>query len=129
MEDDAERVARAGEHAAHPVADGRAVETAGALGRPVACGEDHELALLGGDRLAARLGARPLLEEQEIAARVVHAAAREEARQLERKHDVAVEVLVEAVIASGLVVEQERRRLGLPAPPAERLERREVGRV
>ena len=40
---------------------------AGTLGRPVACGEDHEFALLGGDRLAARLGARPLLDEQQIA--------------------------------------------------------------
>ena len=65
---------RVGEHAAHPVADGRAIEAAGTLGRPVACGEDHEFALLGGDRLAARLGARPLLDEQEIAPGVVDTA-------------------------------------------------------
>jgi len=74
VEDDAKRVPRTGEHAAHPVADGRAIEAAGTLGRPVACGEDHEFALLGGDRLAARLGARPLLDEQQIAPGVVDTA-------------------------------------------------------
>src|SRR5260370_16663380 len=104
VEDDAERVARAGEHAAHAVADGRAVEAAGALGRPVPRGEDHELALLGGDRPPSRLGARPLLAEQESTPRVIDAAAREEAGELEREDDVPVEILVQAVVAAGLVV-------------------------
>jgi len=45
----------------------------------------HDLALLGRDRLAARLGARPLLDEQEVAAGVVRAAPREEAGELERE--------------------------------------------
>src|SRR2546425_7953499 len=48
----------------------------------------------------------PLLDQQELAAGVVDARAGEEAGELQGENDVAVEVLVEAVVAPRLVVEQ-----------------------
>src|SRR2546421_8638153 len=75
--------------------------------------EDHDLALRGRDRLAARLCARTLLDEEELAAVVVGAGPAQETRELEREDDVAVEVLVQAVVAAVLVVEEERCRLRL----------------
>src|SRR5439155_9782546 len=73
--------------------------------------------------------ARPLLDQQELAAGVVDARAGEEAGELEGEDDFAVEVLVEAVVAPRLVVEQERGRLGLAPAAAAGQVRGEVGRV
>src|SRR5207253_4653901 len=96
---------------------------------PVARREDDDLALLGRHDLAARLGARPLLDQQELAAGVVDGRAGEKAGELQGEDDVAVEVLVEAVVSTRLVVEEERRRLGLAAAAAEGEERGEIGRI
>src|SRR3989441_12929466 len=71
----------------------------------------------------------PLVDQQELAAGVVDARAGEEAGELQGEDDVAVEVLVEAVVAPRLVVEQERGRLGLAPAAAAGQERGEVGRV
>src|SRR5437867_1630843 len=122
VEDDPQRIARPGGDAADSMAHGPAVDAARALDRTVAGREDDDLTLLGGDRLPPRLRSRSLLHQQEVPAGVVDAASAQEASELERKHDVAVEVLVQAVVAARLVVEQERRRLGLAAPAADRLE-------
>jgi hypothetical protein len=95
----------------------------------VARREDDDLALLGGDCLGSRLGPRPLLDQQEVAARVIDAPPAQEARELQGKDDVAVDVLVQAVVAAALVAQQERRGLGLASPPADReqlVERRRV---
>src|SRR5213082_423915 len=61
-----------------------------------------------------KITARPLLDEQDLAAGVVDADLTQHARHLERKGKRAVEVLVEAVVAAGLVAEQEGRRPRLP---------------
>src|SRR5712691_10241721 len=79
VKDDAERVARAAMNAAHPVAQRRAIPAARALDRTMARREDHHLALRGCDDLAARLRARPLLDEQELASVVVDAGPAQEA--------------------------------------------------
>src|SRR5207247_1200005 len=50
---------------------------------------------------------------------VVDATAAEEGGDLHREGDVAVEVLVETVVAAGLVVEQERRGFRLAGAPAD----------
>jgi hypothetical protein len=107
----------------------RAVVAARTLDRTVARGEDHDLALLGGDRLALGLGARPLLDQEEVAALVVDPAPTEEAGELQREDDLAVEVLVQAVVATRLVVEQQGRRLRLALLPAPREQRAERGRM
>src|SRR6185436_20702310 len=119
VKDDAQRVAPAAQHTADAVAHGGAIPAAGALDRAVPGREDQDLALLGGDRLTARLGARPLLHQQELAALVVGAPA-QEAGELQGKDDVAVDVLVQAVVAAGLVVEQQRGRLRLSAAMTDR---------
>src|SRR5437773_8334428 len=120
VKDDAERVARAAMNAADAVAQCRAIPAARALDGTVARREDHHLALHGGDDLAARLRARPLLDEQELAPVVVDAGPAQEARELERKDHVAVEVLVQAVVPAGFVVQEERRRFRLAMLTAER---------
>src|SRR5713101_1664077 len=104
VEDDAEGVARARAHPAHAVAHGGPVVVARPGDRPVAGSEDHQLALLRVDHLTARLGARSLLHEQELAASVVDPAPTQEAGELEREGHLAVEILVEAVVAARLVV-------------------------
>src|SRR5262245_22274989 len=129
VEDDAERVARAGAYAADTVAHGDPVIPASTSRRAMARGEDHDLALRGGDRLAAGLGARALLDEQELAALVIRPYAAQEARELQRERHLAVQVLVQAVVAPGLVVKQQRRGLRLAGAPALGLEPCEVGGV
>src|SRR5262245_64150616 len=104
VEDDAQRVAGPRGDAAHAVAHGAAVGAPRALDRPVARREDDDLALLGRDRFTARLGPRPLLDQQEVAPGVVDAPATQEAGDLQGEDDVAVDVLVQAVVAPGLVV-------------------------
>src|SRR5207237_8124728 len=74
VEDDAESVTRPAMDRAHAMTKRGAVPAARALQGTVAGGEDDELALLRRDRLAARLRARPLLDEQEVSAIVVDAA-------------------------------------------------------
>src|SRR5881296_1533760 len=128
VEDHAERVAQASGDAAHAVAHGHAVDAARSLDGPVAGREHDDLALLGGDRLAARLRARALLDEQELAALVVDSAAAEEARQLQREHDLAIDVLVQAIVTAGLVAQQQRGRLRLAALVAAAPQRRQLGR-
>src|SRR5262245_11129179 len=103
VEDDAQRVARPRDDAAHAVAHGAPVDAPRAHDRPVARREDDDLTLLGGDGLAPRLGPRALLDQQEVAARVVDAPPAQEARDLQGKHDVAVDVLVQTVVAAALV--------------------------
>src|SRR5262249_57466212 len=94
------------------------VEGGGPLDRAGSGREDDDLALLGGDRFAARLRPRPLLDQQEIPALVVDAAAAQEARELQREHHVAVEILVQAVVAPRLVLQQQCSRFRLAALPA-----------
>ena len=79
------------------------------------------------DDLAARLRARALLDEQELAAREVRPGTAEQHRDLERERDRAVEVLVQAVVAAGGVAQQQRRRPLLAARGAAGDEGGEVG--
>src|SRR5437867_1794377 len=115
VEDDPQRVARPGGDAADSVTHGPAVDAARAFDGTVTSGEDDHFPLRWCDRLTPRLRSRTLLDQEEIAPCVVSLSPAQEAGELQREHDVAVEVLVQAVVAAGLVVEQERRRLGLAA--------------
>src|SRR5687768_12253280 len=127
VEDHAEGVALPAGETAHGVAHGGAKVAARALDGAVARGEDQDLALVGVDRLALGLRARALLDQQEVAALVVDAAPAQEAGELEREDDVAVEVLMQTVVAAGLVVEQERRRLRLALLVAARQQAAKIG--
>src|SRR5881628_240397 len=128
VEDDAEAQALAGGHPADAVAHGRAVGAARARHRPVAGWEDDRLAALEDDDLAARLRAWPLLDEEDLAARIVRPPPAEHAGDLERKGERAVEVLVQAVVAAGRVAEEERGGPRLPVGRAAREVGAELGR-
>src|SRR6266545_1204087 len=71
VEDDAERIPGPRRDAAHAMAHGTPIDTPRAFDRPVTRREDHDLALFRGDRLAPRLRARPLLDQEEVTARIV----------------------------------------------------------
>src|SRR5947207_4315838 len=114
VEDDAERVALARPQAADAVAHRYPVGPAGAFDRPVVDRENDRLALLQWHDFAARLRPRPLLDEQELAAGEVLLRLTEQHGQLQREHQIAVQVLVQAVVVAGPVFEQERRRPLLP---------------
>jgi hypothetical protein len=66
------------------------------------CCERHDL--------AARLHARPLLDQQELAALEVAAGLAQQDRGLDREDEVAVEVAVQAVVVARPVAQQQRRR-------------------
>src|SRR5262249_4291166 len=127
VEDHAQRVAPARSDPGHTAAEVRAVIAAAPAHGTLACREDDELSPPRQERLGPRLGARPLLAEKERAARVVDVRLAQEARDLEGEGHRAVEVLVQAVVATRLVVEKQRRRLRLAVAGArlqERAERR-----
>src|SRR5205807_1809747 len=92
------------------MAEGDAVRSARAANRAMVDGEDHRLAPAQRHDLASGLRAGPLLDQQELAAREVDARATQQHRHLQRKHQVTVEILVEAVVVAGPVPEDERRR-------------------
>jgi hypothetical protein len=62
----------------------------------------------GATAVRARLAARALLEEQQLAALVVAAGLRERNDDLQRKRQGAVEILVQAVVVAGVVAQQQR---------------------
>src|SRR3954471_5381151 len=88
---------------------GRAVVALAALRRAVAGGEEQQLALVERDHVRARLLARALLDQNRLAAVEVLALAGEHGQRLERERDVAVEVLVQRVVAALAVAEDQRR--------------------
>src|SRR5205807_368251 len=59
-------------------------------------------------------GPGPLLERDELSARVVHVRPVESDHDLQREHELAVEVAVQGVPVARPVAEQERGRPGLP---------------
>src|SRR5437667_2146493 len=127
VEDDAEAQALAGGHPADAVTHGGAVGAPRPRHRPVAVREDDRFPALEDDDLGARLRARPLLDEEYLATRVVHAPAGEHAGELEGEGERAVEVLVQAVVAAGRVAEEKRGGPRLPVGRAAREIRAEIG--
>ena len=126
MEDNAQGVTLAREQAADPVAHVGTVVAARARHRPVTGGEDDRLALIEMHDAAPRLGPRPLLDEQELAALEILARLAQEHGELDGKDHVAVEILVQAVVAAGFVAQEQRRGLGLAATGTQGEERAEI---
>ena len=63
--------------------------------------------------LGARLHARALLGQHELAAREIALRLGQQERDLQRKHMLAVEILMQAVVVALAVLQQQRRRPGL----------------
>ncbi len=82
------------------------VGTASPLHRPLAHGKDHRIALSKGHHFHARLHPGPLFGHDEFAASEILAGSGEEYRHLKRKHLLAIDVLMEAVVVTRLVLEK-----------------------
>src|SRR5258708_23624361 len=81
--------------------------------RTIAVREDYSLARIERDRLAARLRTRALLDEQQFPAFEIAPAPAERAGELKRKGNLAVQILMQAVVAALLVAKDQRRWFGL----------------
>ncbi len=118
--------------AARAVAHGGAQDAARARHRALEDREDHDLAAPRPDRLAARLLARQILDQEELAALEVDPRPAQHRRRLEGEGEGPVKVAVETVVAARAVVQQQRRRLALAggaATPAVGLKGRRVARL
>ena len=87
-----------------------AVSAAAAGDGTLAGREDDARSLLDRERMPARLRARPLLDEQEFAAAVIDVASAQGEDHLQRERQVAIEILMQAVVATRGVRQQQRRR-------------------
>ena len=101
-------------HLAHAVAHDRAVEAARPAARAIAAGKHHRVALAQRHHDRARLHARPLFDEHELAAGEVALRFGQEHRDLKGEKELAVEILVQAVEVARAVAQQQRRRQALP---------------
>src|SRR5262245_29197441 len=110
VEDDPERRAAAALDRRHAVTHRRAVVAARAEHGALPRREEQERALLQLDHVGPRLGPRALLEQDELATVEVLAGAVEHGDRLDREGQVAVQVLVERVVAARAVAQDQRRR-------------------
>jgi hypothetical protein len=62
------------------------------------------------DNLRPRLHSRPLLRQDELAAREIHFRFRQQYGDLNWKHMFAVQILMQAVVVANSVPQQQRRR-------------------
>jgi hypothetical protein len=113
VEDDPERVPPAGPHRADAVAQVDAIYSLRAANGPVMHGKGHRVAPPQGHHGGARLHARPLLGEDELAAGEVLVRLRQQDRDLQGEDVLAIEVLMQAVEIAGTVLQQERCRVRL----------------
>ena len=118
VKDDSKGKASAGADGADAVAHGYSIDAASASPRSMVNGEDDGFTLMERHDGDAGLHARPLLGEDKLAAGEVAGGIAEEEGYLEREDERAVEVLMEAVVVAGLVLEEQRcgaRLVGLMA--------------
>jgi hypothetical protein len=100
-------------HHRHTVTDWGGRPPTGRANGTLASGEHEPVALRQRGGGAAGLGARTLLEEQELSAGVTGAGLVEVDHNLQRKDPLTVEVTMQGVPISGPVLEQQRSRLRL----------------
>jgi hypothetical protein len=113
VEDNPDGVAHAGADAAHPMAEIHAVIALRTLHRPIVDSEGHGISLPKRHDLDATLHARPLFVQGELAACEVRAGFREEDCDLDRKREIAVQILVEAIEVARDILQQQRCRTRL----------------
>ncbi len=81
-------------------------------------GEDHTIAAGQWDDFGARLHARALLGNDEFAASEIEAGLGEQEGSLQREDKFAIHVLVQAIVVTGAVCEEQGRGLVLPCAVA-----------
>src|SRR5437667_3787280 len=109
MKDAAQAHPRASGDSADAVAHDDAVRAPGAGNWPFARSEHHSGALRDRHCVPTRLRAWTLLEQQELAAGVIDSGAAQDEHDLQRKRELAVDVLMQTVVAAGVVRQQQRR--------------------
>src|SRR5579864_389214 len=114
VEDHAQRMAPAGPKPADAMPQVDAVGAARPLDRPMIHGKGNRIALPERNHLRARLHARPLLGQHELAALEVAPRLGQQERDLQRKDVLAIEVLMQAIVVAFLILQQQRRRPLLP---------------
>jgi hypothetical protein len=87
----------------------RAMEAARAPHRSLAHGEHDCIALLERHDVRTRLHARPLLGQHQLAAAEIDIGPRQQYCDLQRKHLLAVQILVQAVVVALAITQQQRR--------------------
>ena len=87
-----------------------AIGAARAADGPVVHGEDDGVTLRKRHHLGSRLHARTLLGQHEFAPAEIPARCRQQDRRLERKRQIAIKVLMQAVVVARTVLQQQRRR-------------------
>ena len=105
VEDDTRGVASTGKDSAHSVPHVYSVDSPCAADGAVVDGKDYGVALAKGDDNGAGLHAGALFGHYKFAAGEVAARFGQEQSKLQREDVVAVEVLMEAVVIAGLVLE------------------------
>src|SRR5262249_27323608 len=113
MEDHTHSVALAGTQPADAMPQIDAIDAARSLHRPVMHGEGDRVALLQPDHFGPRLHPWTLLGQDELSALEVAPGLGQQDRDLQRKHMLAIEVLMQAIVVTGLVLQKQRRRTGL----------------
>src|SRR6185437_16962081 len=101
MEDHADGVTAAGTQAAHAMPEVDAIGAARAMHRAVMHGERNRVSLLERNHLGARLHARTLLGQHELATLEITAGLGQQDRDLQREDMLAIEVLMQAIVVTG----------------------------
>src|SRR5215469_13891348 len=101
-----ERTTLSGANAAHPVTQIHTIHPTCARHRAVMYGEDDRVSPAQRHHLGSGLHARALFSHDELTAGEVLVRLREQDHQLQRKHTLPVEILVQAVVVPGAVVQQ-----------------------
>src|SRR3984893_4805254 len=113
MEDDADGVAHSGADTADAMPEIDPVVALHAVHGPIMDGERLGVALAQRDDLGSALHPGPLFGQHELTAREVLFRFGKEDRHLERKREVAVKILMQAIEVARNVLEEYRRRAGL----------------
>src|SRR6266568_15707 len=95
-----------------------AIHATRAVHRTMMHREDHPGSPAERDDLGARLHARPLLREHEFATREVVSWYREQEGGLQREDMLSIQILMQAVVITLAVVQEERGRPGLASAMA-----------
>ena len=91
---------------AHAVPQINAIESARPLHRPDMHSKSHRIALRQRNHFGPRLHARPLFGQHEFTAAEIAARLRQQDRDLQREYVFAIEILMQAVVVAGLVLQQ-----------------------
>src|SRR5579884_456252 len=113
VEDDTERIAASRPHPTHSVSKIDSVVAAFPLERTVIHRKRDRISLVERHDLNTRLHARSLLGENKFSSGEIPSRLRKENRHLYGKHMLAIEILMEAVVVTGSVLQKQRRGFGL----------------